>query len=203
MIVKNTFIKSLFAVLIVLSFTSVALPQTQVQTRRVEENKRKDLQATENLKSRGLEQPPSSASTPMSPLDRMYFFELMTKKITYHYDLCKIISLLLEKENEYITLDAQIMLLKENRFLPHRLIKEDFSPQELLRRGIAAYVFTKALGIKGGWSVRVIGLREHNAINELVYEGIMPAGNARDILSGEELISIFTQAVKYRKKNAP
>ncbi len=201
MIVKNTFIKLLFAVLIVLSFSSVALSQTPVEARRVEENKRKDLQATENPKRPGTEQPPSTASAPMRPLDRMYFLELITKRITYHYDLCKMISLLLEKENEYITLDAQIMLLKENHFLP-RSLEEDFPPQQLLRKGVTAYIFTKALGIKGGWSVRVFGLREHNAINELVYEGIMPAGNARDIVSGEELISIFTQAVNYRKNNA-
>lgn len=201
MIDKIVYIRALF-VIIILSFSSVALSQTQVDDRRVEENKRKDLQATEYKGDRRGARQPSSASAPMRPLDRMYFLELVMKKISYHYDICKVISLLMEKENEYISLDAQVMLLRENHFLPSHL-ESEFDPQQPLRKGVAAYIFSKALGIKGGWSIRIFGLNERSAINELVYQGIMSTGNAREILSGEELISIFTQAVNYRKNNAP
>lgn len=198
---KFIYIRSLFIITFILCFSSVAPSQTQVEERRVGENKRKDLQATEYKGDRGVARQPSSATAEMRPLDRMYFVELIMKKVTYHYDICKIISLLMEKENEYISLDAQIMLLKENHFLPSRL-ESEFDPQQPLRKGVAAYIFSKALGIKGGWSIRTFGLNERSAINELVYEGIMSTGNTREVLSGEELISIFTQAVNYRKNNA-
>lgn len=169
--------------------------------RRVEEGKRKALETTEQNSSakgtkKGYRSPP-----PMDPLDRMYFAELILKKITYQYDLCKVISLLLEKEKTYITLDAQIRLLKENKFLPKSL-ETNFNPTEPLRKGVAAYIFCKTLEIKGGLAIRLFGLTEHTAINELVYEGIMPAGNAKEIVTGEELISVFTQAVSYRKDHA-
>ncbi len=169
--------------------------------RRVEEDKLKAFQATEITADPSKGKIPFSKPPPMDPLDRMYFVEIMMKKITYLYDLSKIISLLLEKENKYITLDAQIMLLRENHLLPRHL-KKDFNPQAPLRKGVAAYVFCKALEINGGLGIRMFGLTEHSAINELVYEGILPAGNAKEILTGEELISIFTQAANHRKSHA-
>lgn len=199
---KDIFIRSLFVIIIFLSFSSVVLSQTQVNDRRVEENKRKDLQSTEYKGDRERARQPSAAPAPMRPLDRMYFAELIMKKVTYRYDICKIIAILMKKENEYISLDAQIMLLTENHFLPRHL-ESDFDPQQPLRRGVAAFIFSKALDIQGGWSIRTFGLNERSAINELVYQGIMSAGNVRDILSGEELISIFTQSVNHRKNNAP
>lgn len=175
--------------------------QSQSNERRVEEDKRKDLQATEKSIDSSMEIKPFSRPKPMDPLDKIYFLELIMKKVTYHYDLCKIIPLLLEQGNKYITLDSQIKLLKKNHFLPRRLEK-GFTPEAPLRKGVAAYVFSKVLGIKGGWNIRLFGQTEHNAINELVYEGIMPAGNSREILSGEDLVLMYTQAINYRKNHA-
>ncbi len=156
---KFGFIRPLFVIIIILGFSSAVLSQTQVDDRRIEEIKRKDLQSTEKKGNQGLAQQPSSASAPMLPLDRMYFLELIMKKITYHYDICKIISLLMEKENEYITLDAQIMFLNENHFLPRNL-ESDFDPQQPLRKGVTAYMYCRALGIKGGLWLRLFGVTQ-------------------------------------------
>ena len=116
-------------IICLLVFSSLSFAQSSVNDRRIEEDKRRDLRTTEsNQPGERTEQPPNRPS-PMRPLDRMYFAELIIKKITYHYDLCKVISLLLEKENIYITLAAQIRLLKENDFLPSKF-KDEFPPSE-------------------------------------------------------------------------
>ena len=71
---------------------------------------------------------------------------------------------------------------------------------------LAAYMFYKALGIKGGLCLRLFGVNERYAVKELGFQGIMPSGNVNDIVSGEELVSAFTQATNYitkKKKGIP
>ena len=99
-------------------------------------------------------------------------------------------------ENKYIDLNSQIAFLKENRFLPKK-IAQDFKPTEPLRKGLAAYIFYKALGLKGGIIIRVFGSTQRYALKELAYQGIMPSGNVNDIVSGDELISTLTRAANY------
>ena len=72
-----------------------------------------------------------------------------------------------------------------------------FDPNEPLRKGLAAYMFCKALGIKGGLAARVFGMNERYAMKELIFEEMMYPGDARDIVRGKELIVMVTRSAEY------
>lgn len=169
--------------------------QSLQEKRRIEEQKRQDLKPTEAAMPVTKETIPSS----IDRTDQNYLMEFMLKRVTFRYDLCKVIMLLLGVENEYITLDSQIAFLKENKLLPKKIAK-DFKPMEPLRKGLAAYVFYKALDIKGGVIITVFGVSERYALKELSYQGIMPSGNTNAIVSGDELISTLTETANYLTK---
>ncbi len=178
-----------------LSFSSLLMAQTQEGDRRIEEEKRKSLQPSE------VQIPGETVSgpKPLAPIDIIYFIELTPKRVTFRYDVCKALVVLMGVEDEYIDLDSQVTFLRENHLLPGRF-KSEFDPMKPLRKGLTAYMFCKALDIKGGVSLRLFGMSERYAIQELAFKGIMSSGNVNDILSGDELISALTQAASYMAK---
>lgn len=178
-------------------FPSFLTAQTLEEDRRIEEGKRDSLRPTETHESKSKAQPQSAS--PIVALDMIYFVELSLKRISFGYDACKVLVILMGVENQYIDLNSQVTFLKENKFLPKGLELE-FDPMKPLRKGLAAYIFCKALDIKGGVILRLFGVSQRYALNELVYQGFMSAGNPRDIVSGEELVSILLQAVSHKNR---
>jgi hypothetical protein len=126
-----------------------------------------------------------------------YFRELIEKKVTFNSDLAKIIVIFMGTEEECLDFDSQAVFLKENGLLPQGMDFKEYTP---LEKGLAAYIFCKALGIKGGIMPRILGLSQRYAVKELAYEGIMAYGNIHELVSGKELIIALTQAAKYKLK---
>lgn len=163
--------------------------------RRIEEQKRENLKPTEVHYQKKKKKQPSKAA-PLQQEDIMYIAELSFRKVTYGYDLCKVIVLLKGVENQYIGLDAQVTYLKEQNFLPKNL-QDTFDPMKPLRRGSTAYVLSKALNIRGGIFLNIFRESERYALKEMTYAGIMSSGNIHEIISGDELASTITRAVNY------
>ena len=174
---------------------SLLTATTPEEERRVEEEKRGSLQATEvrPFKEKQV------VSPPLAPIDMVYFAELMPKRVTFGYDICRVLIMLLGVENEYIDLNAQITFLKEKNIIPKN-IKSRFDPMQPLRKGLAAYMLCKALDIKGGFWLRLFGVSQRYALKELAFQGIMPSGNVHDIVRGDELVLAYIQAVNYMEK---
>lgn len=170
--------------------------QTLEEKRRIEEGKRGNLHPTEPA----VFQAQKVRTEPISPIDLEYFFgELISKRVTYRYDICKALVVLRGVEDDYINLDSQVAFLKKENLIPKK-IESEFNPMEPIRKGLAAYMFCKAMGLRGGINLRLFGIKERYALKELVYEGIMAPGNPGDIMSGEELVSTLMQAIDYMKK---
>lgn len=176
-------------------FPSLAISQTLEEKRRIEEKKRESLKPSEVQIGKEKE----AAPLIISPLDLAYFTELMPKKVTFRYDACKMLVILMGVEDEYLDLDSQTAFLKEKNLLPKKY-ETEFNPMQPLRKGLVAYMFCQALKIKGGISLRVFGVSERYALKEIAFEGIMPSGNVKDIVSGEELVAAFIQATHYSAK---
>ena len=138
----------------------------------------------------------------MDALDTFYFTEMALRKVTYRYDICKALVVLKGVENQYIDLDSQIAFLKTERLLPRRFQK-DFDPMQPLRKGLAAFILRKALNIKGGVFLHIFTSSERLSINELVYQGVMSAGNTNDIVSGDELTNIVMRAANFMATHKP
>lgn len=176
---------------------SFLIAQTPEEKRRVEEKKREDLQSTEaGIPEKAKPQP----RPPIEPIDVIYLAELSTRKIAFGYDACKAIVILMGVENEYIDLNSQVSFLKKRGLIPKKF-ESSFDPMKPLRKGLTAYMFCEALRIKGGIFLRLLGANQRYALKELVFQGIMPSGNVKDIVSGEELILILMQAADYMTKN--
>lgn len=192
--------KNIFIILLLFSiifFPFVLMAETAEEKRRIEEEKRDELRSSETHPSRQQEE----KTLPLSFVDRIYFAELMTRKISFRYDASKIFVLLMGVENQYIDMNSQIIFLKEKNFLPKKL-EADFSPREPLRKGLFAYMLYKALDVKGGITLSLFGISERYALKELVYQGILASGNENDILTGEELVSTTMRAADFiSKKN--
>jgi len=191
--IKKTLIVAI-ATLIVPSYLVLAAPGPQ-DNRRIEEQKRENLESTKIQYQKKPTKQPSRAA-PLQPDDTIYLIEMSFRKVTYGYDLCKVIVILKGIENEYIGLDAQVAYLKDQGFLPSRL-RDTFDPMKPLRRGLTAYVLRKVLNVKGGIFPRLFKESERYALKEMTYEGVMSSGNIHAIISGDELASTMTRAVNY------
>lgn len=177
-------------------FPSLLLAQTSEQARRIEEQKRENLRPTEGQTSKVKKKTPP----PLDPIDLVYFAELMLKKITYRYDISKAIVILMGVENQFIDLGSQITFLKNENILPKKFDKKEFDVTKPLRKGLTAYMFCKALKIKGGILLTLFGVNQRYALKELVHQGVMSSGNVKDVVSGEELVLILTRAGIYMAK---
>lgn len=177
-------------------FPSLLLAQASEQARRIEEQKRENLRPTEGQTSKVKKKTPP----PLDPIDLVYFAELMLKKITYRYDISKAIVILMGVENQFIDLGSQITFLKNENILPKKFDKKEFDVTKPLRKGLTAYMFCKALKIKGGILLTLFGVNQRYALKELVHQGVMSSGNVKDVVSGEELVLILTRAGIYMAK---
>ncbi|MCK5014522.1 MAG: hypothetical protein KAS66_11945 [Candidatus Omnitrophica bacterium] len=189
----HKFIALFILLSLLLSLYSVSAAPAPQDERRIEEQKREILKSTEVHYQEKAPTRPSQA-TRLQPEDLIYISELSFRKITYGYDLCKLLVVLKGVENEYIGLDAQVTYLKDQDYLPKK-IHNTFDPMKPLRRGLTAYVLRKVLNVKGGIFLNIFKESERYALKELTYEGIMSPGNIHEILSGDELASTMTQAI--------
>jgi hypothetical protein len=155
---------------------------TAEENRGTEEEKRKSLAPTE------VQQLPAAPAreSGLSKEKQAFLEEVYNKKVSSLGDACRALGIMLGKEEQFV---------QENFFPPS--MKAPFHLQEPLRKGVVAYMLCKALHIKGGLWLRLLGVNQRYALRELVYEGVMFSGNVQDFMSGRELISTLTQAADY------
>ena len=169
-----------------------AFSQNAKTDRRIEEEKRRSLQLTE-IAADSLEPVNDEVNKDhLSP----YIKELFLKKIAYRYDLYKIIVIILGVESKYTDIDSQIEFLRKNKIIDEGM-HINFKLDKPLQKGLTAYLFCRALDLRGGILSRIIGLNERRAIKELGFHGIISEGNVSDYISGKELIIILTRAANF------
>ena len=164
-----------------------------VQNRRIEEEKRADLKPTQGpVRTEAA----AEAEAEVTPAGFDYFKYLIKKKTASQSDACASIAILLNIEAEHPDIGSQIAFLKEKGIIPPKMA-DDLNPSQPLRKGTAAALFCRALGIKGGVILRLFGVTPRYALKELVFDKIMLPGYDRDLVSGRELILILTEAANY------
>jgi len=159
---------------------------SSVSLRRVEEEKRASLRPTEQV---AFEAKEPSAKPPDIDID--YFQGLILRRVAYLSDACRVLTLMMKSDIGPEDVASQIAFLKDKKAFPGAILK-GLDPDMPLRKGVLAYMFCKALGIKGGIIPRVFGLNQRYAIKELGYEGVLYPGDVDDIISGRELVALFT-----------
>jgi hypothetical protein len=182
----------LILILISIGLCSVALAQSPEDKRRVEEEKRQDLKLSEFYLP---EAEPVKVQEDRSD-QNSYFEELMTKEVAVLSDVYKTLTILMGAGDQFSDLDSQYDFLVKNGIVSE-VIGTKANYDEPLRKGATAYMFTKAIDIKGGIILRAFGTTQRYAFKELVYREIMFPGNVHDVMTGQELILTVTRAADH------
>lgn len=186
---KTAFI--FFAILLILFIIPSALYSKVNEERRIKQGKITSLQPTEIPSTYGKSPQP----LPKEESEDSYFQDLLSREIAYNKDACKAIVILLGVKDTYADADSQKAFLEESKIIPIK--GRGFDLEAPICKGAAAWMFCRALGIKGGLWLRFFGMSERYALRELVYEGIMPGGSTDEIVNGQELVLMLTKAAEY------
>jgi hypothetical protein len=73
--------------------------------------------------------------------------------------------------------------------------------EEAVQRGTVASVLVRALKIKGGWALTVLGPMPRYATRELVYLSLFPPSSPEQTFSGSEFVGIMGKADDYQRGN--
>lgn len=169
------------------------LAQSVEDKRRIEEEKRQDLSESEMYRT--IKRPVELPSPDSGP--KAYFTQLLSQNVAHNSDAFQVLVILLGEDERLRNVEAQFQFLKEQRVI-HPVIKGPDDFDKPLTKGIAAYMILKALKIKGGITLRLFGISQRYAFNELIYQDIMyPGYNMYDVMSGQELILTLTNAADY------
>ena len=167
-----------------------------VEDRRIIEEKRLILQPTEVVSYPSKEPVADLSKEKFTDADTAYFEGLLSKRVAYLSDACRVLVILMGVDKERADPESRAAYLISKRVFPESIC-ENYDPDKALRKGEAAYMFCKALGIKGGLLLRFPGITERYAMKELIYEGIMYPGDAGDVLIGKELVLMLTASAEY------
>jgi len=125
-------------------------------------------------------------------------FTLMEKKQATVEDLLDVLLIFKNKSPEGLAVDDKVKFLKDAKIVPERT---QIYPKDLLRKGFAAMLFHRALGLRGGLIIRMAGTSTRNCLRELIYQGVMSEASERDKMSGPELLSVIYKAKQYQSDN--
>ena len=127
--------------------------------------------------------------------DPEYFNQVVGRKAVSLGDGCQLIMHLLELEDKHPHFESQMEFLKANDVVKKSILDK---PQDVpLQRGELAYMLCKTLKLKGGFKARLLGMNERFAMEELTHWEIMREGHKLDLVTGQELVIIMTQAAQH------
>jgi hypothetical protein len=72
---------------------------------------------------------------------------------------------------------------------------------QAVERGTVAVALVRALSIKGGLTMRVLGPSPRYAVRELQFMDIFPPSSPNQTFKGSEVLSILTKAEEYQKNH--
>ena len=127
--------------------------------------------------------------------DKAFLKEIAGKEDVALGDACRAIYYFVggdENEKNMDTIFADL--------LERKLIKKSYQRKAdgRLTRGQCAYMLCKALGIRGGLTMTVVGTSERYALRECIFLELMPDVNQGKYVTGLELLGVLSRAEKYR-----
>jgi hypothetical protein len=91
---------------------------------------------------------------------------------------------------------GRVRTLRSRKMLPAGF---DQQPDEAIERGTLAVALLKALDIKGGLMLRVLGPTPRYAVRELVFMELYPPSSPQQTFSGEEFLGIMGKIEDYQR----
>ena len=189
---------AVFVFILLIFSAPLAYGQTMQDNRRQEEEKRDSLRPSE-VQVYSFEQEPLLKQE--SP-ELLFLNQLYSKKTAQFSDALKVTTMLLRIYDPERDFAFELATLREKQIVS-RSISERVAADAWLSKGTVAYMFCQALGIKGGVWMRLFGVSQRYCLRELVFAGIMQARGVNELVSGAELVDMFTKAVDYLEQTKP
>ena len=126
--------------------------------------------------------------------DTAFLRALLEKKTATFADACRVVTILHSRKRESATFEQDVAHLGQAGILPARWEVRADKPVD---RGELSSMLCKALGIKGGLSMRVLGPTRRYAFRECVFLKLLPAGSQHQYLTGADLIAVVGLTEEY------
>ena len=126
--------------------------------------------------------------------DTAFLRVLLEKKRATFADACRVVVILHTKNLESATFEQDVAHLRQAGILPN---KWQITADQPVDRGELSSLLCKALDIKGGLTMRVLGPARRYAFRECVFLKLLPHGHQHEYLTGEDLIAVVGLTEKY------
>ncbi|MBN2375486.1 MAG: hypothetical protein JXD22_03740 [Sedimentisphaerales bacterium] len=121
-------------------------------------------------------------------------FKLAFKEWGTNAEACSMMLYLVEGEDRGETFEQKQQLLQSKGILPGNL---ELSADEPVRKGTLALMLCRALDIKGGLFMHLVGGSRY-AYREAVYLEFMQGGSEREYLTGPEVVDIMGRVARMK-----
>lgn len=111
-------------------------------------------------------------------------------------DACRAMSILFFDEDKGDDFKQNRAVLVSNNVVPKSWTYQAESP---LTKGMISYMLCRALGIRGGVLLFVIGTTQRYGLRECVWDGLVIDGNIDQYITGGELLAILSRAEGFKK----
>lgn len=130
--------------------------------------------------------------------------DVTPKETVFEGDAVKACAVLLGERQNATDLAACEARLRDRGVLT---ATDSYSPHRVLRKGFAAMVFARGMGLKGGWVARLSSLSggkmgPRAAYKELEFRNMVPPMGTQDLMTGGELVSLLKLSQNYVRQEA-
>ena len=125
-----------------------------------------------------------------------FWHQLTERKVVSNDEGFHGLLLFLESSDPAESYEGRVEILRERQMLPDGFREP---PDAALSRGTMAVILARALGIKGGITMRVLGATPRYATRELQYLSIYPRSSPNQTFSGSEFLGIVGRAEDYER----
>jgi hypothetical protein len=147
--------------------------------------------------------PQADAADAVPESDAQFFAELGFKPVATASDTARALVVLVSEGKELGgDYDACRATLREHGVLPDEWL-QDAAPDDPTTKGHLARLLCKALGLKGGLWMRLLGPQPRIALHECAYLDLMTRGAVYRHVMGGELVGVIDRADRFRAKGSP
>lgn len=147
-------------------------------------------------KSARVEQPLTGNLSGSDPETQMEFWHsLAEQRVVSNDDALHAMLLFLDGQDPAADYQERVRLLTEKGLL----CRFDEPAEEAVTRGTVAVMLVKALEIKGGLIMRLVGPAPRYAVRELEYKNLFPPSATFQTFSGAELLDVISRAEDYQR----
>jgi hypothetical protein len=130
-------------------------------------------------------------------MEQLEFWHTLTEHaVITNDDALHALLLYLDGRDESADYEGRVRALRQRGLLHAGF---DGPPGQAFRRGTLAVALVRAIGLKGGLTMRLLGPEPRLAIRELEFRRLLPTSSPNQVISGKQLVGVLVRAGEYRK----